>query len=106
MSNNPQQHLTLEQIEALTNNPHIPPEIRLVYQGELALHKIITSDSKMLELKNRIRKHRDRNESILILGETGTGKDLIARALHGNRKGKILHVNCSGLPDELLESEL
>jgi DNA-binding NtrC family response regulator len=48
------------------------------------------------------------NASVLILGETGTGKELIARAIHQNslRKGKpLVRVNCSSIPKELFESE-
>lgn len=46
--------------------------------------------------------------TILISGETGTGKELFARALHrrSKRRGRLLAVNCSALPEHLIESEL
>jgi transcriptional regulator with PAS, ATPase and Fis domain len=46
---------------------------------------------------------------VLILGETGTGKELIARAIHKNSnrsKGPIIRVNCGAIPPELIDSQL
>lgn len=47
-----------------------------------------------------------RQEPVLIVGETGTGKELIARILHGDRKGEFVAVNTCAVTDTLFESEL
>lgn len=73
---------------------------------DIILDQFLTTDAELLELKGRIRKLAPHNIPILILGETGTGKELIANALHGNRPAKsFVSVNCGAIPSELLESE-
>ncbi|MCB0295125.1 MAG: sigma 54-interacting transcriptional regulator, partial [Calditrichaeota bacterium] len=62
--------------------------------------------SEVLELVSRI---RGSDIPVLIVGETGTGKEMIARAIHdtGGRKGRpFIAINCGALPENLLESEL
>ncbi len=57
---------------------------------------------------NRIASYAPRSEPILIIGETGTGKDLIAQAIHNlsERKGRFLPILCPGIPTSLIESHL
>jgi DNA-binding NtrC family response regulator len=64
---------------------------------------------EMLEVFRTIRAIRNSDSSVLVCGETGTGKELAAKALHysGGRKEKsFVAVNCAAIPRELLESEL
>ena len=71
------------------------------------INKIIVGDSKnVLELKFLINKVAQSESTVLVLGETGTGKELVANALHiaSKRKGAFIPVNCAAIPAELLES--
>lgn len=69
------------------------------------LARFITVNPLMNELKNDVRKLALVDDNVLISGETGTGKELIARALHGKRK-RFIALNCAGMPEGLVESEL
>lgn len=71
--------------------------------------EVIGKSQKMRDIYTLIESIKDYNTSILVVGETGTGKELIARTIHrmSNRKNKpFVPVNCSALPDNLIESEL
>ena len=60
-------------------------------------------------IRQKIRKVCDKDITVLIVGETGTGKELIARSIHYHSLrsgGPLVKVNCGALPDELLESEV
>ncbi len=75
-------------------------------ETESWLKKFLTKHPKMLELKEDCRKMALVDDPVLIQGETGTGKELLARALHGGRSGPFRAINVTNLPSELLESEL
>lgn len=71
--------------------------------------RIISNTPVMLNIIETIEAVRDSSSSVLITGETGTGKELIARALHDSstRGGSpFIAVNCAAIPRELIESEL
>jgi len=73
------------------------------------LHKIIGKSNVMQEVYNQINLAAPTNSKVLILGETGTGKELVARAIHYNSKRNgqpFIKVNCASIPDTLMESEL
>lgn len=70
---------------------------------------MIGRDKKMLEIFDLIRSVADLKVPVLIQGETGTGKELVAAAIHneGRRANKLfVPINCGALPEGLLESEL
>lgn len=69
---------------------------------------IIGQSAAIKELKKLISVVAAAPTSVLVLGETGTGKELVARAIHAAsaRRGKLVSVNCAAIPSELLESEL
>ncbi len=73
------------------------------------INDIIGNSSRMQEVYEMIHRVVDSNATVLLRGESGTGKTLVAKALHynGRRKTKpFVVVNCSALPETLLESEL
>ena len=72
-------------------------------------HVIIGRSHKMLEVFHLVEKVADCDSTILITGETGTGKGLVARAIHQKSKRKnkpFISINCGAIPENLLESEL
>jgi Nif-specific regulatory protein len=70
---------------------------------------IIGNSRAMQEVFGLIAQVADTNTTVLINGETGTGKELVARAIHLNslrKNGPLIYVNCAAMPDTLIESEL
>tara|TARA_X000000950_G_scaffold284870_1_gene389048 strand:+ start:23159 stop:24232 length:1074 start_codon:yes stop_codon:yes gene_type:complete len=61
-----------------------------------------------LQLKKLVSMVSKSTSTVLLRGETGCGKDVVARAIHSSskRKGELINVNCAAIPSELLESEL
>jgi two-component system NtrC family response regulator len=76
---------------------------------ETPLSGLITNDPGMLRVCRAIEKVAPTDVSVLLLGESGTGKDVLARAVHqlSPRSGKpFIAINCAAIPENLLESEL
>ncbi|HET7206865.1 MAG TPA: sigma-54 dependent transcriptional regulator [Terriglobales bacterium] len=78
--------------------------------GEIPPEEIVFGQSEqMLALRDRLEKVAAANVPVLIHGESGTGKDIIARMIHAQspwRVGPFVKVNCPAIPGTLLESEL
>lgn len=72
-------------------------------------HRLVGKSSQMREIYKLIGIMASNTMTVLIEGETGTGKDLVARAIHigsTRKEAPFIPVDCGALPDELLESEL
>jgi PAS domain S-box-containing protein len=84
-------------------------ELRKEIRGSYQVGDIVSHSSSMRRVLQVLPRIAESESTILIQGETGTGKELVARAIHGlsaRRDGPFVAVNCGALPDTLLESEL
>jgi len=83
--------------------------LKLKLKEKYKLENIVGKDPKMYEVYKTIGKVVDNKATVLIQGETGTGKELVARAIHFNsivKEGPFIAIDCASLPQDLLESEL
>ena len=96
-----------------------PNEISLSIENAMAyraegkqgpdLPLLIGQSAEMLDIRQKIRTVSAKDITVLISGETGTGKELIARSLHfysPRNKNPLVKINCAAIPDQLLESEI
>ena len=84
-------------------------ELRRDLSGVRGLDDMVSDSSKMRKIFTIVDQIGESDSSVLITGETGTGKELMARAIHNHspRRGQpFITINCGALPDSLLESEL
>ncbi len=99
-----------EQRTRTAQNEPIPPELNRAGRSQHApLPDMIGESSGMLELAHMVRLVAPRSTSVLIHGETGSGKELVARAVHSlsARASKpFVVLNCAAIPESLLEAEL
>jgi len=74
-----------------------------------SFEKMVSKNQKMFEIFSNLKLIADSNCTVLIEGPTGTGKELLAEAVHNNsrhKNGPFVPVNCGALPETLIESEL
>ena len=92
----------LDKKNLATENKVLKKAVRLQSQ-------MIGESAPMMEVKDMIEKVAPTNARVLITGENGTGKELVARQLHElspRCKGPFIEVNCAAIPSELIESQL
>jgi Nif-specific regulatory protein len=83
--------------------------LKEVFHKTYQYPQIIGNSPKMQEIFNLVEKVANSKTGVLISGENGTGKELIAHLIHSSsprREGSFIRVNCAALPETLLESEL
>jgi len=88
--------------EAVTNGPY-----RDVYTAEYA--PLLDGSVAMRAIRAMVETIADTDATVVLRGESGVGKDLVARAIHAasrRRTGPFIKVNCAAIPSDLLESEL
>ena len=99
-------------VSRLVNLARVRMENRILKQQleeKFSLDGLVSASARIQEVFKMVRKVAPISTTILITGETGTGKELIAHTLHRNSKqanGPFISVNCGGLPEGLLESLL
>jgi DNA-binding NtrC family response regulator len=95
----------VERQSLLLENIYLRKQLMRAYQFE----DLVGKNKKMQDIFELIKTVADSKSTILIQGETGTGKELIARAIHNTssrRKGPFVTLSCAALPASLLEAEL
>ena len=84
-------------------------KLRRVIQKKLSFDDIISKNSKMVRLFSMLPQIAESHSTVLLEGDSGTGKEIFARAIHNNsknRNGPFVAINIGALPDTLCESEL
>src|SRR3954468_1594296 len=82
--------------------------LRKGLQQRYSFHNLVGRSPRMREVFARVARVASSSCTVLITGETGTGKELVAQAIHytdATRRGPLVAVNCAALPEPLLESE-
>jgi two-component system response regulator AtoC len=99
---------TEERLQLQNENRQLKKALR-EKKTTFGIDEMVFASEKMATILDTVKKLARTDSSVLICGETGTGKELVARALHGEsqrRAGPFLAINCSAISAGLLESEL
>ena len=103
-------HYRLREMERLRASAEADRETLLARLGRETLNEtIVGADTGLRGVMRRVKQVAPTDASVLILGETGSGKEVLARAIHERslrHTGPFIRVNCGALPPELIDSEL
>ena len=93
----------------VTAQKRVIEDLRSQLDEKFGFENIVGNSQPMLKILDTVRRVAPSDLPVLILGESGTGKDLLAQAIHQNstrREGRFVAINCAGLSESLLEDEL
>ncbi len=91
------------------NTSRLEQENRRLRGAEDARYNIVGQSQALLHVLDAVARAAPTNATVLVLGESGVGKELVARAIHRNSlraRERFVQVNCAAIPEELIESEL
>ncbi|MCC7126028.1 MAG: sigma-54-dependent Fis family transcriptional regulator [Acidobacteria bacterium] len=105
----PTQDRILVTVRNALDSSRLRSEVRSFRKDIEKRYQIVGDSSPLQTVRDSIHKAAPTNATVLIWGESGVGKELVARAIHREslrRDGPFVQVNCAAIPDELIESEL
>ena len=100
-------NLTVERASRLAELQAENRRLQALHQPD-AMAGLITRDADMLRIGRTIERVASSDATVLLLGESGSGKEVLAQGLHvaSKRGGRFVAINCAAIPENLLESEL
>ncbi|MCM3571186.1 sigma-54-dependent Fis family transcriptional regulator [Neobacillus mesonae] len=100
----------LKKINSLSNElDYFKSELRRLQRAKYTIQHIIGESSAAKRLREEVRQAASTNSTVLISGETGCGKELVAHAIHdlsSRQNSNFVRLNCAAIPSDLFESEL
>jgi two-component system nitrogen regulation response regulator NtrX len=96
-------------IKNALDRTRLQDENRSLKRAVEARHQMVGESAGLRQVWDAIKRAAPTNATVLLLGESGAGKELVARAIHRNSlrsRERFVQVNCAAIPEELIESEL
>jgi two-component system nitrogen regulation response regulator NtrX len=96
-------------IRNVLNQTQLRAENRSLKRAVEARHQMVGESAALRHVWDAIKRAAPTNATVLLLGESGVGKELVARSIHRNSlrsRERFVQVNCAAIPEELIESEL
>jgi DNA-binding NtrC family response regulator len=105
------QPITVKELQTAIHKTHVfePIELHALVERPAAFDQIVSRSPQIQLLKHLATEVAQTDATVLITGESGTGKELFAHGIHASSprsKGPFVALNCAGIPEHLLESEL